>query len=473
MVKSVRVRVLLILSIVLVAVSAVITYLNVQQKKESISLVIHTYKVIQASTRLLLLLKDMEIGHRSYLITSDKNFLEPYREAVFDLDHDMDTLNSLVTTSPRQKELLQKRIVPLVAQKRANLEESLIIFTHFGRDSASHFTAIKSAQASMDSIRYWTQDFIEHEQALLKERSENLEQRYFVEDVIRFSSFALIGITSLAALITIANRDRDNKRLLNALQELNVQLEQKVKDRTHELEEANQNLLALNNEKNHFLGITTHDLKAPLTGITGLLQLMKLDSDKLTTRHLEYIHLMEETCTDMNRLITDLLDFSRIEHGKIQVNSQTVSTAKVFSQLDDHFRAWATRKNIRLVFENKVPGLITDHDMLVRILDNVISNAIKFSPTGKDVNISVTREGSFVRFDVEDKGPGIKDEDKDKLFKRFQRLSARPTGGETSSGLGLSIVKDLVDLLNGSIVVKTTYGAGTIFSITLPPSNQS
>jgi signal transduction histidine kinase len=472
-VKSFRVRFLLILSIVLTVVSTAITYLNVEQKKESISLVIHTYKVIQASTRLLLLLKDMEIGNRSYLITSDKNFLEPYHEAVLDIDHDMDTLSALVTTSPRQRELLDQRIVPLVARKRADLEESLLIMQRFGRDSATHFAGMKMAQTSMDSIRYWIQDFIQHEQALLKERSENLEQRYFVEDVIRFSSFALIGITSLAALITIANRDRDNKELLNQLTELNVQLEQKVKERTRELEDANKNLLSVNEEKNHFLGITTHDLKAPLTGITGLLNLMKLDSDKLIPRHLEYINLMESTCMDMSRLITDLLDLSRIEHGNIQVNSQMVSLAKVISQLEEHFKAWASRKNIQLVFESKVPGLITDQDVLVRLLDNLISNAIKFSPTGKAVTITMTREGGYVRFDVEDKGPGIKDEDKVKLFKRFQRLSARPTGGESSSGLGLSIVKDLVDLLKGTIVVQSNFGQGTIFTIRIPQSNQS
>ena len=200
---------------------------------------------------------------------------------------------------------------------------------------------------------------------------------------------------------------------------------------------------------------------------------MKLDSDKLTARHLEYIHLMESTCMDMNRLITDLLDLSRIEHGNMQVNSQMVSLSKVISQLDKHFTAWAFRKNIQLVFESKVPGLVTDHDVLVRILDNLISNAIKFSPSGKAVTVTMKREGGYVRFDVEDKGPGIKDEEKIKLFKRFQRLSARPTGGESSSGLGLSIVKDLVDLLKGTVVVQSNFGQGTIFTIRIPQSNQS
>ena len=148
--------------------------------------------------------------------------------------------------------------------KRTNLYKSFLILKTFGRDSASHFASMKIAKVSMDSIIYWTTNFTQYEQAVLKERNENLEQRYFLNDVVRFSSFALIGITSLAALFTIANKEKDNKRLLLELQQFNQQLEQKVKDRTRELEDANKNLVRLNEEKNHFLSITTHDLKAPL-----------------------------------------------------------------------------------------------------------------------------------------------------------------------------------------------------------------
>ena len=102
--KAIGVRFLLILSILLTVVSAAITYRGVQQKKEVTSLVIHHYQVIQASTRLLSLLKDMEIGHRGYLIAADTSFLSPYHEALRDLDYDMDTLSLLIGQNPRQLE---------------------------------------------------------------------------------------------------------------------------------------------------------------------------------------------------------------------------------------------------------------------------------------------------------------------------------------------------------------------------------
>lgn len=468
--KTIGVRFLLILSILLTVVSAAITYLNVQQKKEVTSLVIHHYRVIQASTRLLSLLKDMEIGHRGYLITRDTSFLSPYREALRDLDDDMDTLSLLIGQNPRQLEIFSQHMAPLVTRRRAHLEESLKILDVYGRDSAAHFIGMQTAKVQMDSIRILTTDFIAYEQTLLNERNESLEQRYLINDVIRFSSFALIGIISMAALGTINNKEKDNRRLLKELQQFNLQLEEKVRERTRELQTANLNLVQLNEEKNHFLGITTHDLKAPLAGINGLLEVMKLDKATLTSKHLEYIQLMEETCSNMQRLITDLLDLSRIEQGTTYMNPQEVSIIKIFSQMADRFRPWASKKNISLNFHYpQTAGVIkVDQDILIRILDNLISNAIKFSPRDKEVNISANSEGSNFHIDIQDQGPGIFPDEKDKLFMRFQKLHARPTDGESSSGLGLSIVKDLVSLLKGTIEVKSEAGQGALFKITLP-----
>lgn len=468
--KAIGVRFLLILSILLTIVSALITYLNVLQKKEATALVIHHYQVIQVSTRVLSLMKDMEIGLRGYVITADTMFLQPYQQAVLNIDTEIDTLTYLVKGNPHQMEFLQKELLPLVKMKRDKLQEDFSILKRFGRDSASHYASMKISKARLDSIRYLTSNFIGYEQKLLAERTERLEQRYFINDVIRFSSFMLIGIISFAALITITNKEKDNQRLLAELQQFNLQLEEKVKIRTHELEEANQNLMRLNEEKNNFLGITTHDLKAPLAGIAGLLELMKLESDTLTPKHQEYIQLMQLTCEDLQRLISDLLDLSRIEQGTTRVNMEAIDVKAVLKQLEDRFRVWASKKDIRLTFvvNSTRQTLITDKDMLTRVLDNLLSNALKFSPKGKHVLLSVMDEGTFVRFDIKDEGPGIRPEERHKLFRKFQKLSSRPTGGESSSGLGLSIAKDLVELLQGSIELKSDFGAGTLVTVRLP-----
>ncbi|MBY0434152.1 MAG: CHASE3 domain-containing protein [Cyclobacteriaceae bacterium] len=468
--KLLRVRFLLVLSITLTLVSAAITYLNVQEKKEATALIIHTYKVIQFSTRMLSSLKDMEIGHRSYLLTADTTFISPYHEALADITLDVDTLKDLVKENPRQADIIQQHIAPLIERKKNHLTESFHILKSFGRDSASHFAGMKIAKTQMDSIRYWIGDFIQHEQSLLKERSERLEQRYIINDVIRFSSFVLIGITSLAALVNINRKEEDNKRLLRELQNLNQQLEEKVRERTGELEQANADLVRLNEEKNHFLGMASHDLKAPLVGISGLLSLMRLDKDKLTPRHVEYISLMEETGENMQRLITDLLDLSRIETGTVRVNPQSISISKLLTQLHNRFRPLADKKKIELDFQQQLTNdvITTDPDLLARVLENLLSNAIKFSPSGKKVIMHVHEHANDLRFDVIDQGPGIRPEEREKLFKKFQKLSARPTDGESSTGLGLSIVKDLVELLRGTVQVESRTGQGTVFSVSLP-----
>jgi signal transduction histidine kinase len=469
-VRTIGVHSLLILSVILTVISAGITYLNVLQKKEATGLVIHHYKVIQSSTRLLSLMKDMEIGLRGYLITSDSAFLQPYEEAHMEIDQDIDTLTALVKDNPRQLEILQQRLLPLVQMKKRNLEESFRLLRTVGRDSATHFAAMRVSKARLDSIRYWSADFIAFEQTLLNERNEALEQRYFINDVIRFSSFTLIGITSLAALFTIFGKERDNARLLEELQKFNLQLELKVKERTHELLAANRDLIQLNEEKNNFLAITTHDLKAPLAGITSLLNVMKLDAHSLTEKHRSYIQLMEETCENMQRLISDLLDLSRIEQGTINIQYQEIQVAHLFSQLEERFRSWAGRKNIKLHLNAADPNAVisADPDLLLRILDNLLSNALKFSPFNKTVTVSHQNTGNATQFVIQDEGPGFKPTDRELLFHKFKKLSAKPTDGESSSGLGLSIVKDLVDLMHGTIEVSGETNKGARFTVTLP-----
>jgi len=237
-----------------------------------------------------------------------------------------------------------------------------------------------------------------------------------------------------------------------------------------QLRDANARLLRLNEEKNHFLGIATHDLKSPLNGVLGLVNLMKLQHNNLTTEQLQYLALMENSCVNMHMLIQNLLDINRIERGLNGINKEYIAINTLLKKQYHVFKQSAEKKNIALILEDHVPDfkLHTDPEMLSRILENLISNAIKFSPANKEVIITAVRTETYVRFEVLDQGPGLSESDKKKLFGKFQRLSARPTGGETSSGLGLSIVKELVQALNGSIVVESEENMGAKFIVKLP-----
>ncbi|MFZ6013067.1 MAG: CHASE3 domain-containing protein [Bacteroidota bacterium] len=239
--------------------------------------------------------------------------------------------------------------------------------------------------------------------------------------------------------------------------------------------ESNEKLVALNIEKNHILSIAAHDLKSPLNGIIGLLNLIKLEKGdsgqgELSEAQREYIRYIEQACTNMQGLITNLLDINRIEAGKNLIFPQSVALHELLQRHMQAFKERARKKDITLTLEHGTPGakIHTDQNALTRILENLLSNAIKFSPSGKEVLLRVIHNHAIVRFEVIDEGPGIRAEDMPRLFGKFQRLTAKPTGGESSTGLGLSIVKELVIALRGRISVESEANKGAKFIVELP-----
>jgi signal transduction histidine kinase len=244
----------------------------------------------------------------------------------------------------------------------------------------------------------------------------------------------------------------------------------KRKKMEQQLRELNQNLTKVNEDKNNFLGIASHDLKNPLHSIFGIATLMKLDSANFTKNQHEYLTMIFDTINKMNELIDQLLDVSRIEQGKALTQKKEVDLVSLVSQTADSFQVQATNKNIQLLFNDHPSSLSasTDSTVLNQILENLISNALKFSPQNKKITIHLRPTHDRAIIDVSDEGPGIKPEEFPRLFGKFQRLSARPTAGENSTGLGLSIVKELVQALDGKISCQSRVGVGTTFTVNLP-----
>jgi signal transduction histidine kinase len=178
----------------------------------------------------------------------------------------------------------------------------------------------------------------------------------------------------------------------------------------------------------------------------------------------------------MHNLVNELLDAARIESGKLTLHKEPVDLVAYARDVADKNRQRANQKKQDIVFShNSQSGqiILADPVRVQEIIDNLISNAIKYSPVGGSIGITVnsysdSKGFDFVRFEVSDKGPGLTQEDKKKIFGKFQRLSAQPTGGESSTGLGLSIVKQLVELHNGKIWVESEFGQGSTFIAEFP-----
>lgn len=242
-----------------------------------------------------------------------------------------------------------------------------------------------------------------------------------------------------------------------------------------ELQQRNEELIKLNQEKNEFIGIAAHDLKNPLSAVQSLSEFMQESFDSLPKeRLLKSLSIINFSSKQMFELIRNLLDVYAIEAGKLKVSLTTVNIIPLLQSLAEEYENRASTKDISLEFKglDKPCYAFTDATIVHQILDNLISNAVKYSPKGKRVWVRLSHDTKYVCCEVQDEGPGLNEQDKQKLFGKFARLTPRPTGQEHSTGLGLFIVKKLVDAVKGRVWCQSELAQGTTFTIEFPAVSQ-
>ncbi len=221
--------------------------------------------------------------------------------------------------------------------------------------------------------------------------------------------------------------------------------------------------------KNKFLGIAAHDLRNPINGIKGFTQLLLEGGvGQLNEQQSMMLGYIEKTSSQMNSLVNDLLDVSVIESGRLELEMTSVDLGELLAEQIRTNQIVAERKSIDIQarLEDSVV-VVADGTRIAQVADNLLSNAVKFSPEGGTVEVSLTRKDETAVVCVRDNGPGISEQDQEKLFQSFQRLSTKPTGGETSTGLGLAIVKKIMDGHNGKVWVESAPGQGASFCFAL------
>jgi signal transduction histidine kinase len=239
-----------------------------------------------------------------------------------------------------------------------------------------------------------------------------------------------------------------------------------------ELTGKNVELAKLNALKNQFLGMAAHDLRNPLQGILFYSQFLLDDPEKLDASQTEFITAIRDQSHYMASLVNDLLDVATIESGKLQLDLQPVDMVKLAQTNLTRNRLIASRKTITLNLEaDAIPMLLLDAAKMEQVLDNLTTNAIKYSPPGSRIRIRLQNSAGEMLLSVQDEGPGIPPAEMDRLFKPFQKTSVKSTGGEKSIGLGLVIVKRIVAGHGGRIWVESQVGAGSIFYVAVPCSS--
>lgn len=240
--------------------------------------------------------------------------------------------------------------------------------------------------------------------------------------------------------------------------------------------EAEESRIIQQYDNNDILGKVTHDLRTPFAKVYTIVQLLLTDHQQnLTEQQVERINLIKQVVADGLQIVKGFLDTGNMVLDENKYKPQLVKVQNLVDECLMPYELLSAKKNI--IFITQILGknleLLTDKTYLKRIIDNLVSNAIKFSPFGTQINYTITREAENILFSVKDQGPGLTQDDKNRLFKKYQQLSAKPIGTDESTGLGLYIVKTMVDKMGGKIWVESEHGKGSNFIVSLRATQSS
>ena len=435
--------------------------------------------------------------HRAYTALKDSLFNEESAKRISEMTANYEYAQR--EKSERENELLktEQRIREMELERRAAMlreqDRDIELLNRNRRISELQLTeqeAIMRAQrleaAEQESeIRLLNKnrELLERERAL---KETELERQAWLRNTFILSSILLVVILGL-----VANRYRLKKRSAEIFQQKSEELEQanseirkheamleaqsqEIERTNRELTRQNDLLEKLNNEKNELLGIVSHDLRNPIGGIRMLAE--SITEEGRSTEYMQRKAVMVyETADELLELVRNLLDINRLESGRMQLDSEPVPVPPILERVIEDHRRWAEKKDIHVHVDGggDPPPVLGDDAAVKQIIDNLLSNAIKYSPQGTEVHIALGGSDGLVRMEVRDEGPGITEEDRERLFHKFAKLSARPSGGEYSTGLGLFIVKKLVETMHGDIRCESAPGEGARFIVDLPAAPAS
>lgn len=307
----------------------------------------------------------------------------------------------------------------------------------------------------------------ENELLSLKQDNKTQQTRIFIYLTMVVLAIALLILT----VIGLNTYRKSLKRQKNLNQKISEQ-NQQIKLNKLELEQAIEELKLLNTEKNRLLGMVAHDLRGPIYNITGVVQLLESSAQysKLDESDAQLVELIKKSCENALEVINDLLDAAKLDNDGINGELEEANINDVVKDAIRLYQGMATQKNISINFSkpNGAVNLPMSKEKMNRAMGNLLSNAIKFSNKNSTVNITVAKTENNVLLSVSDNGIGIPSTDRDIIFDKFTKAKRPGTEGEKPVGLGMSIVKQIIEAHHGTIWLESEVGTGTTFYVELP-----
>lgn len=304
---------------------------------------------------------------------------------------------------------------------------------------------------------------------LQKEKQFMNEELYLIEKKSQEQTYIQnILLASIILALIFAYFLYNSNRVKSKANEILTKHRQMIEQQNALLSRRNEELVARDEEKNNFIHILSHDLRAPINNITGLAKILAMTGEtELNEEQQRMINHIATESRRLNKMVTRILDIEKIE-SKTSEQFERLDLKEILQHVIENYNTQSSSKNISVV-SNLQEGVevMGDEQYLFHVFENLLSNGIKFSPHGTNVYIDLKTEGPLAIVEIKDEGPGMTEEDQRNMFKKFQVLSAKATAGERSTGLGLSIVNKYIGLLGGELECDSEPGMGTTFIVKL------
>ncbi len=462
------------LAILALLVGGWLSYDNLERIRRNDRLVIHTHEVLDELRDALSTLASAESSQRSYLITGEESYLQPYHASSDLVQGELDRVRSLTVDNPAQQVRLTK-LKPMVETRLLSLRNGITARDTQGVEGAAKYVRAGVGKREMNSIRALMSEMEKEELRLLaiREGESRISHR---TAVVTLWGMTLLGLAMVGAAYRLTSRELETRRRgAEELARANDELEERVARRTADLRAANESLERSNRELEQFASVASHDLQEPLRKIQAF-------GDRLNTKYSpelgeqgrDYLSRMLASATRMRSLIDALLTFSRVT-TKAQpfVPVDLGATAEdVVSDLEDRIQRSAGRVEV-----GTLPTLDADPLQIRQLLQNLIGNGLKFARPGHPPVVKVESRQldhadgngqTSPRWEiaVRDNGIGFEEVYLDRIFELFQRLHGRQEYEGT--GMGLAICRKIVERHGGTITARSAPERGTTFIITLP-----
>lgn len=434
----------------------------------------HSNTEIHEMVTLLSKLREVEAMNRDFVITGDETYLEPYKVSLSEIERRLGLLRSMAVNNLRQQQQLDI-ITLLIREKLAMVEETIELRRTKGYQAASRAVMTGRGRKIMDEIGGVVAKTQEYEGKILQEHEaeDMADARKAIGLLLTGSILSLLLLCTVFILLKweIA-RGIENEEELRRHRD---HLDQLVQERTAQLAQAKLEAEVANQAKSEFLENMSHEMRTPLTGVMGVIELLLTKARTDEDRH--YLEMAMTSAGSLKQFISDIIDFTRNAAGEKHFRMRPFDLPGCVRSVANTFAPEAGRKGLRCLVEidDRLPQMVSgDEGKLRQVLMCLVGNAVKFTERG-EIGVSVrlapdpVRPGEeFLLFAIRDTGIGIPADFLGNIFEKFTRSDASSTRKYGGAGLGLALAMQIVDIMGGEIRAESRQGEGSTFFFTIP-----